>query len=153
MAEKDDKEKETRTRVDTRSGEAERDVRTARSSDSDRDRDRDRAYDDDDDRDRSRRRRDFRDTGRSVRRASSDFLTFGCDVLGDLLFGVSEALTPRRRSSRSSSRDDDDDDRSSNCWDQFGFDVRTYNRSERDEDDNRGRGVRYESRSYERSNR
>src|SRR6184192_2624468 len=103
MAEKDDKEKETRTRVDTRSGEAERDVRTARSSDSDRDRDRD--YDDDDDRDRSRRRRDFRDTGRSVRRASSDFLTFGCDVLGDLLFGVSEALTPRRRSSRSSSRD------------------------------------------------
>lgn len=151
MAEKDDKEKETKLRIDTRGAEIDRDVRSSRSeTDRDRDsprepdRDRNRNYDDDYDRPRPRRdARDVgesvRDTGRSARRASSDFLTFGCDLLGDLFIGVGEALTPRRRSSRSrSSSSDDDSDRSNNCFDQFGFEVRTYNRSDRDEDDDGG---------------
>ena len=160
MAE-DNMEKETRTRIDTGSGEAERDVRTARSSD-DRDRDRDYDYDDDD---RSRRRRDVRDSGRSARRVSTDFLTLGCDILGDLLVGFGEALTPRRRSSRS--RDDEDDDRGGRCG-ELGFEMRTYSRSDEDDDqggggsdsnrgssrrDSGGRGIRYESRSYQRSDR
>ena len=123
MAEKDEKEKETRTRIDTRTGEAERDVRTSRSAD-------------DDDRDRSRRRRDFRDTGRSMRRASTDFLTYGCGFLGDLLVGVGEAISPRRSSRYRD--DDEDDDRRGNCWDEFGCEVRTYNRSDEEEED-RGR--------------
>jgi hypothetical protein len=129
MAEKDEKDKDTRVRADTRGGEADRDARTARSAD-----------DRDDDDDRARRRRDLRDTGRSARRASNDFLTAGCGVFGDLLIGLGEALTPRSRSSRSRDVDEDDDDRSpSNCWDQFGFELRsTYNRD--DDDDSKGRG-------------
>ncbi|MGH9419909.1 MAG: hypothetical protein ACRD3J_08050 [Thermoanaerobaculia bacterium] len=110
MAEKDDKDKDNRARGGDDDSRSRRDARDAGDS--------------------------VRESGRSVRRASNDFLTFGCDLLGDLLTGAGEALTPRRRSSRSSSSSDDDrDDRRSNCFEQFGFEVRTYNRSDRDEDD------------------
>jgi hypothetical protein len=128
MPEKDDRnEKTTRTSVGIGNTEIDRETKTKSSDTSgysgseaggDRDRyygaDRDRGYgrdrysegpDDDqyDDGERARRgARDLgesvRDTGRTVRRESTNVLTAGCDLIGGFFIGIGEAISPRGRS-------------------------------------------------------
>jgi len=152
MAEKDEgKEKETRTRIDTRTGEVERESRTRTSegessSDTGRGRSRYARWDtedtDSDDPDSRKRRRDLADVGenlrgtsQSVRRAGSDFLTSGCDILGDLFIGLGNAISGRRSGSSSSSSSSSSSKSSSssdsgNCIDEFGLVCKTFTRNE-----------------------
>lgn len=115
MAEKD--EKTTRTSVGVGNTEINRETQS-KSSDSYRDRDR---YDrdrysagssDDDQADYQEQARrgardlgeSVRETGRTVRRESTNVLTAGCDLIGGFFIGIGEAIAPRGRGgSRSSS--------------------------------------------------